>query len=471
MRLAATLPLLVGVLLLDGCLVGPNYERPAVRGSEVNWIEPGADGPVASHWWQALKDPVLDALVTDALTDNLDIRQAQARLLEVRANRRAIGAHLLPEADAKGSAAKNEVSANGQIPIDRIPGFARRYSLFDAGFDASWEIDLWGGIRRSVEGANAREASAQARIADVRLQTIAETIRLYADMRKGQRQLSILRSESELRAASLALMEERQRSGEASRGDLLSAAERAANARAALPGAGADLRASMVQLALLCGRPPEALIPSLTPEAPLPVPPEVVATGIRSELLERRADVRSAEAELAAANADIGVETANLFPRFTLAASIGQQSQRAVDFGTSTSTRYQFGPTFSWPLFAAGRIRAQIVAANARATEAAAVYTKAVLSALADSETAVNRFAAAKEVARARGDALIQDRSSLALVELRVSAGEDDQLALLEARSAEQNAEQLALAARADVIAQYVALAKALGGGWNSEGL
>lgn len=471
MRLAATLPLLVGVLLLDGCLVGPNYERPAVRGSEVNWIEPVADGPVASHWWQALKDPVLDALVTDALTDNLDIRQAQARLLEVRANRRAIGAHLLPEADAKGSAAKNEVSANGQIPIDRIPGFARRYSLFDAGFDASWEIDLWGGIRRSVEGANAREASAQARIADVRLQTIAETIRLYADMRKGQRQLSILRSESELRAASLALMEERQRSGEASRGDLLSAAERAANARAALPGAGADLRASMVQLALLCGRPPEALIPSLTPEAPLPVPPEVVATGIRSELLERRADVRSAEAELAAANADIGVETANLFPRFTLAASIGQQSQRAVDFGTSTSTRYQFGPTFSWPLFAAGRIRAQIVAANARATEAAAVYTKAVLSALADSETAVNRFAAAKEVARARGDALIQDRSSLALVELRVSAGEDDQLALLEARSAEQNAEQLALAARADVIAQYVALAKALGGGWNSEGL
>lgn len=471
MRLAATLPLLVGVLLLDGCLVGPNYERPAVRGSEVNWIEPGADGPVASHWWQALKDPVLDALVTDALTDNLDIRQAQARLLEVRANRRAIGAHLLPEADAKGSAAKNEVSANGQIPIDRIPGFARRYSLFDAGFDASWEIDLWGGIRRSVEGANAREASAQARIADVRLQTIAETIRLYADMRKGQRQLSILRSESELRAASLALMEERQRSGEASRGDLLSAAERAANARAALPGAGADLRASMVQLALLCGRPPEALIPSLTPEAPLPVPPEVVATGIRSELLERRADVRSAEAELAAANADIGVETANLFPRFTLAASIGQQSQRAVDFGTSPSTRYQFGPTFSWPLFAAGRIRAQIVAANARATEAAAVYTKAVLSALADSETAVNRFAAAKEVARARGDALIQDRSSLALVELRVSAGEDDQLALLEARSAEQNAEQLALAARADVIAQYVALAKALGGGWNSEGL
>ena len=467
MRLAIAGSLVVAAL--TACTtVGPDYRRPNVAGSNGDWIDAAkTPGAVETRWWEVLHDSILDRLVAAAVERNLDVREIQAHLLEARASRDAAGARALAQIDAKASAGEIESSANGQIPISRIPGFARRISLFDAGFDASWELDLWGGVSRGLEGAAARVSAAQARVADVRLQATAETVRSYGELRAAQERLASQSADALIRSALLSLVEQRWLAGESSKADVSNAALRAALARAAVAGGAADVRASMLRLALLTGQPPEALIVDLSAMAPLPAPPAIVATGIRSELLRRRADVRVAEGELAAATADIGVEQANLFPRFAFGASIGQQAQRLGDIGSSSSTRYQFGPSFSWPVFAAGRIRAQVRAAGARADVAAARYEKAVLSALSDSETGVNRFAASQAVLSEREAALQRGGTLTELAAERFRAGEDDRLALLEAQSAYRSVEQQLIASRLDNLSAFVALAKALGGSWD----
>ncbi len=468
----AAVALVVLIAALAGCTtVGPDFQRPEVAGANGVWIDAATTPSVVDlRWWEALHDPLLDSLVSIAVERNLDVRETQARLLEARASRDATGARALPQIGAKASATKNESSANGQIPIDRLPGFARRFSLFDAGFDASWEIDLWGGVRRSVEAASARGTAAEARVAGVRLQAIAETVRTYGELRAAQERLASLRADVGIREALAVLVEQRYQAGESARNEVSVAARRAAVARATIAPASADVRGSMLRLALLCGQAPQALLEKLSAPAALPAPPAIVATGIRSELLQRRADVGAAEADLAAASADIGVEKANLFPRFSLVGSIGQQARRLGDLGSAGSTRYQFGPSFSWPIFAAGRIQAQVRAAGARADAAAARYEKVVLSALSDSESAVNRYAATQSALRERLEALKQAALETALAERRFHAGEDDRLALLEAQSAHLAVEQQATAARADSLTAYVALAKALGGGWSAPG-
>jgi len=191
----------------------------------------------------------------------------------------------------------------------------------------------------------------------------------------------------------------------------------------------------------------------------------MVAAGIRSELLQRRPDVRAAEADLVAATADVGTETANLYPRFALAGNVGQQARSLGDLAESGSTRFGIGPSFSWPIFSFGRIRAQVRAAGARADASAAAYEKAVLGALADSETAANRYAAAMNARDARESALGEARAAAALAGQRFQRGEDDRIQMLEAHSAALQAELLALAARADAAAAYVGFTKALGGG------
>ncbi|OYY67880.1 efflux transporter outer membrane subunit [Sphingomonas sp. 28-63-12] len=461
-------PLILMLTVLGGCTVGPNYEHPpATAGATAPWVEPGArPGAVDQSWWRALGDPMLDRLVDSALTGNLDIREAQARLLEARANRDAAAGRAAPEIRATASASENQLSGNGQIPVARIPGFTRQFSLFDAGFDASWEIDLWGGTRRAVEGSRARAAAAAARIDDIRLQSIAEVARSYTDLRASQARLANARADSAVRESIASLVEQRATAGEASVSDLAGARQRADTARAAISGIEADIRGAIYRLALLTGKPPEALLAELSPAASLPQAPALVATGIRSDLLRRRADIRAADADLAAATADIGAETANLYPHISLTGSLGQQSRTIGNIGSGASTRFQIGPSFSWPIFSFGRIRAQVRAADARADAAAARYEKAVLAALADSETAINRLAAARTAQLDRNAALDQSSTAAALAERRFRAGEDDRIAWLEAQSTRLAIEQQALIAQTDSLKAYIALAKALGGTW-----
>ena len=459
-------PLLL-LLLAGACTVGPDFKRPVVAGTDAGWQSPAATpGPVEANWWRALGDPTLDTLVEAALANNLDLREAAARLREARAGRDAAAGRASPEVSARGSATQNRISGDGQLPVARIPQFSRDYALFDLGFDASWEIDLWGGTRRSIEGAQARAEAAELRAGDVRLQVIAEVVRSYADLRAAQARRTSVAAEAEVRRTVAGLAQRRYTGGEGTRIEAAQAAQRAATVRAALPQIVADASAAQARLALLTGRPPEAVTLA---DAPLPLPPALVAAGIRSELLQRRPDVRAAQADLAAATADVGVETANLYPRFSLLGSLGRQSRNVEGLADGPTTRFSIGPSFSWPIFSAGRIRAQIRGSNARVDAAGARYEKAVLSALADSETALNRYAAARAEAETR-DAVLAEAALVArLAERRWRAGEDDRLQALEAEAVRRSAEQAALAARAATLTSYAALSKALGGGWEAK--
>jgi NodT family efflux transporter outer membrane factor (OMF) lipoprotein len=457
----------VSLLLLTACAVGPQYTTPKIA-ANADWIATTTTTPVDLAWWRSLNDPTLDELMQTALAHNLEVRGAEARLREARANRDAVAGHRLPQLDASGSVTRNAWSENGPIPVQRVPGFERYYNLFEAGFDASWEIDLWGHSSRALEAARARAEGADEARRVTSMLVITEAARSYVDLRAAQQQLASVQADASAQAEVADLVAERFRKGEASRFDFLRADAQARSARAALPDLDADAHAAVYRLALLTGQPPEALAQRLLVPAPLPTCPEAVAAGMRSDMLRRRPDVRQAERELAAATADVGVTTADLFPRLTLVGSLGQQALESQQFSSSNSTYFSLGPSLHWPIFAGGSLRANVRAADARADAAGAAYESAVLTALSDSETALNRFAAAQQTRGDRELARRQSEAALTLARQRYRAGEDDLIVLLNAQSAYSASEQQSIAADAGVLNSMVSLYKALGGGWEA---
>ena len=462
------LPLLLACTL-GACTVGPNYHRPEVKAAP-EWLEKGTPGPVDLRWWERFGDPQLTALVDRAVASSPDLAEARARLAEARANREAVQGGRLPTVAARGSGTENVVSENGQIPVAKIPAFPRSFSLFDLGFDASWELDFWGRRTRQLEGAAAREEGALLGQRDVMLTLIAEVARSYVDLRAAQADAAALGSAAAADAELARLGALRLRAGEISQLDQNKAEAAARASAAAVPDAKARAAAAAYRIATLAGSPPEQVVPALLAPAPLPVAPDTVLVGIRSELLTRRPDVGRAERDLAAATADIGVAKADLFPRFSLLGGLGQQAQNPADLLSTRSTRLQIGPSFSWPIFSGGTIRAQIRAADARAQAAAARYEKAVIAALSDSEAAINRFLNTGDALADADAALLREQGAFALAERRSRAGEDDRLALVRAREAVVAAQHRRDQAAAAKALAAVALYKALGGGWTDPG-
>lgn len=454
-------------LLAAACTVGPNYRHPATPGEAGKWVAPADTAAVDLSPWQKLGDPVLTDLIDKALAANLDIAEAEGRLREARAQRGAAGARALPNANLSGSAQQTQTSLVGQFPARNIPFYDRNFSLVQAGFDASWEIDLWGGNGRGIEAANRQLDAASARRADVRLQTVAEVARTYAQLRGSQATLASVRTDAAAQADTARLVRQRLAAGEVARFDDARAEEQARTAAAAIPGLEADIRAAAYKLAVLTGRAPEEVTALVDTPAALPVPPANVAVGMRADMLRRRPDIRAAEADLAAANANIGVETANLYPKLSLTGSFSQQARNPKDLVSGDAFGFAVGPTLKWAIFDFGRVRANIRVANARTDQAAARYTKAVLNALADSETAINRYAAAKATVTERDAARAASRTALDLARQRYQAGEDDLLALLQAQSSYSSADRNAAQAHEAAFEAYAALVKALGGGWD----
>lgn len=453
-------------LLVTACTVGPDYQRPETAGEAGAWLSPANSGEADLVPWTRLGDPVLTDLIEKAVAANLDIVEAEARLREARAHRSATRALALPNITAVSAAQQTQTSLNGQFPAARIPLFDRDFSLFDVGFDASWEIDLWGGLRRATQAADRQIEAARARAVDVRLQTVAEVVRAYAQLRGGQALLATARANVSDAEQSARIVRLRVKAGEAADFDNARAEEQARTAAAVIPGLEAELRAAAFRIALLTGRPPETVSSLIDTAAALPALPDNVAVGARADMLRRRPDIRAAEADLAAATANVGVETSNLFPKLSLTGSASQQSRKPGDLASGSSFGFAIGPKLTWALFDVSGVRAQIRAANARADQAAARYAKAVLSALADSETAINRYGAALATLREREAARSASRTSLNLARQRYKAGEDDLLDLLEAETAYRNADREAAQIRQTALETYATLIKALGGGW-----
>jgi NodT family efflux transporter outer membrane factor (OMF) lipoprotein len=465
-------------VLLAGCTVGPNYQRPSTP-VPPNFAESHAAAAVSdvdlASWWHGFGDPELDKLVGRAIAQNLDVETAAARIREARARERVAGAAALPQVDAQASASRQRISENA-IPVPPgagsgantgtfgLPG--SEFSTFRVGFDASWEIDLFGKTRRSVEAARARTGAAIWNRRDVQVSVAAEVADAYLTLRTLQQRIVTAEAEVARQQRALKLVRARVRGGLVTGQDLAQQQSELSTAEAAIPPLRAQADAQIHKIGVLTGDSPEALIADLSPAgAPLPSPPQVPA-GLPSDLLRRRPDIRAAEQSLHAATADIGVATADLYPSFSLSAAPALVSTALAKLLEWGSRSYTASAAVDWPIFNGGRTRANIAATKAQQEQALIAYRKTILTALQDVEDALSNvdsdrhqiasLDAAKSTA-ARAEDIARSRYRGGLV-----AYSD----VLLAQASRISLENQLIQARGSLWRDTVALSKALGGGW-----
>lgn len=457
-------PLAIALVVAGCAAVGPNHRPPVVPLPAQFVNPPPAPLSVAEAglpFWRRFGDPLLAGLVERALVVNHDVRIAMATLQEVRAVRSELRGGLGPRVDA-GASARRERASEIQAP-----GVAdRTASRFDGGFDAGWEIDLFGGRRRAVEAAAAQADAVEADLAALRLSLAAEVARTYVELRGLQARLQVARSNLANQRETLRIVGVRQSAGRGTDFDVARSQGLVEATRAAIPALEAALARQSYQLAVLTGQAPGALASLLDGPAAVPGAPPVDGVADPAALLRRRPDVRAAERRLAAATAAIGATTAELFPSVSFSGQVGWNAGRADGLGRGAALSYGLGPSLRWNLFDSGRVRARIAQADARAQGALAAYEKVVLQALQDTDGALATLAHSREQLLAWGASANAARRAARLARLRFDAGAIDLLALLDAeRQVLAAEEQLSLVETASATAA-VALFKAFGGGW-----
>jgi NodT family efflux transporter outer membrane factor (OMF) lipoprotein len=488
LRRNATAGLALMIALVSGCMTGPEYKKPDVpvpekwsgplengekagRAWTVPWRAVGA--PQLALWWKVFGDPVLDSLMTRAVESNLDLRTAEARVHEARAALRMTEADLAPQLNAAGSYTRNRIQA--QTPTGEVA--ALETDLYQAGFDASWELDIFGGTRREAEAARADAAGAEEARQDVLVTLVAEVARNYIELRGVQNRLDIARKNIGIQQDSLAITRSRFQAGLTSELDVKQAEAQLATLQASVPTLETAIKRSIHRLGGLLGRPPgtledkglQPLVDDVSTTASLPSPPLEVAVGLPSDLLRRRPDVRQAERKLAAATARIGVATASLFPRFSLTGSFGGQSDTIEGLKLGANHIWSIGPSVIWPVFDGGRIRANIRVQNARQEQALAAYEKAVMTSLEDVENALVAYAKEQNRFVCLSDAVEANRRALDIANDLYSRGLVNFLNVLDAERSLFAAEDQQTQSKAAVLTNLVALYKSLGGGWDYE--
>ena len=460
--------IVTAAVALSACSVGPDFVKPHPQ-MPSQWAEaPGNEAsrePLElSRWWTIFRDPELTSLIERAVQANLDLQMAEARIREARAQRVVVGAAAYPEIGVGGEYSRSRDSQNaGGSAANSVP---EGVNLYQVGFDAAWELDVFGGVRRAVEAANADLAASVENRLNVLVTLLAEVARNYLEVRGSQTRLAVAEKNIFTQRQALEIARARYQAGLSSELDVAQAQAQLATTEAGIPQLETSMRQAIHQLGVLLGQPPASLLEELVATAALPGGPPEVPAGLPSDLLRRRPDVRQAEQELAAATARVGVATANLFPRFYLTGAVGQASIDASDFFESSSRFWSIGPTITWPVFTAGRLRAQVEVQNARQEQAAIKYEKTVLTALQDVESALAAYSR-EQITR---DSLIlavkANRQAVDIANELYKRGLVDFLnVIVSQRSLNNSEDQLAQSAQR-VSANLVALYKALGGGW-----
>jgi NodT family efflux transporter outer membrane factor (OMF) lipoprotein len=465
---------LVGFAGLAACVVGPDY-RPSAPSAPAAWdsrLDHGLtdQSSAPSSWWASFNDAELDSLIERAAKSNLDLQVAEARLRQARAIRGGAQADFWPELGASGSADRAKQSEHqpliGSLPLPA--GFPFEYSVYQAGFDASWELDLFGGKRRALEAATADWQGAIEARNDALVTLLAEVARNYLELRGTQQRLAIAHRNLELQEDELELTRARLRGGVATELDVTRSAALLAGVQAAIPPLETEQRAAMHALAELLAEPPGGLVAELSPPAALPIAPPVVPIGLPSELLRRRPDVRRAERQLAAETARIGVAKADWFPKISLTGDIGAESTKTSNWFDAGSRFWSIGPSVQWNALDFGRVRAQVRAQTAAQEAALASYQKAVLVSLEEAENAVVAYAQEQNRRRALAESLAASRHSLELADGLYQHGRVNFLDVLDARRALYAADDQLAVSDQTVALDLIALYKALGGGWEA---
>lgn len=422
---------------------------------------------MGAQWWTGLGDPVLDRLVDEAFTGSPSLQIAADRIIEAREELAGISTEELPVAGAQGAYARQHGSKN--VPIGTPPGGLGPgvdSNLWLAGFDMSWEADLFGGTRRAIESANASASAALADRQEAELSLVAELARDYVELRTEQRRLAIAEQIRASRSVDLELVMVRFDSGLTGALDTARARADLDDSEAQIPAIEAAVRAAIYRLGTLVGRPPETLLPLLIRPRPIPAVHSDVPVGLPSDLLERRPDIRAAERRIAAANARIGMREAELFPQFSLTGAAGLESLDGGNLLTGGSRYFAIGPSITWLVFDAGRIRDEVLAQRAQTGVAAATYREAVLLALDEVETALVTYGRSQIKLNALTREVAARQQALTIAQRLYTAGIENFLSVLDAERT-LYASQMSLAAADQTSTDsYLTLVKALGGGW-----
>lgn len=480
-----TVTLLSAVLIISifaaGCMVGPNYHSPQTKVSEkwaaenptANRSVTNVNQPPVAEWWTTFNDPTLNALIDRAVQGNLDLQLAQARVREARAQRGVVAADLYPTVNVSSSYQRSRISKNINGVQTSTGGSQSNINvtgdLYQVGFDASWEIDVFGGIRRDIEAANA-DISAQ--IEDRRntlVTLLAEVARNYTELRRAQQQITISEANLQAQQETLDITKVRFDAGLVSDLDVQRAQAQVDTTASEIPTLRTSAQQSIHLLSVLLGEEPGALTDELSNQTPIPQTPPEIPVGLPSELLRRRPDVRRAERQLAAQTARIGVATADLFPKFSLSGFLGLTSSKFSKLSNSGSTTWSILPGVSWPVFDFGRIRSNIAVENAREQQAAIVYEQTVLTSLR--EVADSMIAFSQEQTRHQNleGAVEANRKAVKLANDLYKQGLTDFLSVLQAQRDLFVSEDALVQSDSLVTSNLVALYKALGGGWEIE--
>ena len=418
---------------LMGCQVGPDYEAPdeservadQFRQSTGDTVVDGVDAgrrvstQQLADWWKTLDDPLLVSLIERSIDDNLTLRGALARLRQVRSQRQIAGTQLSPSIGA--SQAVQETSRGG-----------RQNTLYSSSLDASWEIDLFGGLRRGVEAAQADLEAVEQNVADVAISLASEVALSYVEVRSFALRLVIARRNAEKQEETLAFVQSRADAGLVNQRDVQQALSNLATTRSGIPVLEAGLTRARNGLAVLVGQPPGALDGELGGSTGLPVVPAAVAVGIPAEVLRRRPDVRAAERRLASETARIGVVESDLYPRLSLDGSIGVEAATFAGLFSNPTDVFGIGPRLSWNIFDFGRTKARIASQTAVRDEMLADYEQSILRALEDVEGAVVDFANEKVRQQQLFEAVEAANSSLTLAQDQYRAGLIDFVVVLD---------------------------------------
>ena len=470
--------------IFAGCTVGPNYVPPnpllpdrygESDSARLTTTQPStapttqAVSGQLETWWQNFQDPQLDSLIERAVKSNLDLQAAESRIRQARA---AYGVQLAGEfptvqTNASYSRSRGSLGVGSNFP-GRTAGAS---NLYQAGFDASWEIDVFGGVRRSVEAAR---DDIEANIEDrhvVLLTLLSEIARDYIDYRGFARQIEIAVENLKAQRETLAVTRRQFEAGlkTATELDVARAQALVSTTESQIPALETSLRQTAHAIAVLLGKEPNALMQELGNTKPIPtaVIPEI-PIGLPSELLRRRPDIRRSERQLAAATARIGVATADLFPKFSLTGSLGLESSQFKSIANYGSHFWSIGPSVSWPIFDAGRIRANIRVQDALQEQAVIAYEATVLNSLADVEDSLIAYGREQVRRRSLTDAVEANRRAVTLATQRYTAGLTDFLSVLDAERSLYAAQDQLVQSDRFVSEDLVAVYKALGGGWES---
>lgn len=469
-------------LLASACTVGPNYRAPAPA-VPAAFVEPApkpaADPADLAQWWQGYHDPELTRLIEIGLRQAPDLQTAAARMRQARFQMIEAHAQELPQVNATGSATHVELAPFGSSDIGQLvqkyaggsasqpAGLPHSISLFQAGFDATWEADLFGGVRRQAQAAQAQAEAAEWSLRDARVSLAAEIASDYLQMRGYQEQARIQQAEAERQARSAAILGHIAQVGLVPQGNEIRQTTQVNAARAQVTPLQAQARLQMHALAVLVGEAPETLIPELDTATPLPPVPPAIPPGLPVDLIRRRPDVRAAERQLAAATADIGVAVADLYPKLSLSAMPALSTGWIGGFFIGKSGLLTAQGQLSFPLFDAGGRRAVVGERREQREQAYDQWRKTVLGALRDVEDALTQIDAAQGAHTQLVSGVQNARRSLATVQAQFDVGLKDYTPVLDSQQALLQAENSLAQNEVQLRTAYAAYYKALGGGWS----